>query len=215
MIPLVILSPTPALRAGLRAMLSGEAGLSVVGVAANLEDLGDSLDQAAVIVATPGGVGLEGEGLAAGQSLLWVTGSPDAALLAALGGLELRAWGILPPDATAEALHAAIRALAEGFSVAPPEALRLLNARAGSVASLESPPSLDGAADGENDPLTGRETEVIQLLASGLTNKQIAHALNISEHTVKFHVSAIYSKLAVSNRAEAVRKGARLGWVAL
>ena len=67
----------------------------------------------------------------------------------------------------------------------------------------------------ERGPLTERETEVIGLLAKGLANKQIAVALGISEHTVKFHVSSIYTKLNVSNRTEAVREGLRGGWIAL
>lgn len=211
MIQLAIFSPIPALRAGLRALLSDEAGLSILGVAARQEDLADRLDQATVIVATTGGLDLNGEGLAAGQALLWVTDTPDAELVAALEGLELRAWGILPPDATAEMLQAAVRALAEGLIVAPPEALSAaLQTKPGQTA-----PGLQAGDAQALDPLTGRENDVLQLLATGLTNKQIALALNISEHTVKFHVSSIYSKLGVSNRTEAVRKGARAGWLPL
>jgi DNA-binding NarL/FixJ family response regulator len=66
-----------------------------------------------------------------------------------------------------------------------------------------------------HEPLTARETEVLQLLAQGLANKQIAVALGISEHTVKFHISSIYGKLEVTNRTEAVRAGARRGLVLL
>ena len=66
-----------------------------------------------------------------------------------------------------------------------------------------------------NSPLTDRETEVLNLLSNGLANKQIAIALGISEHTVKFHVSSIYAKLNVTNRTEAVRARLRGGWIAL
>jgi DNA-binding NarL/FixJ family response regulator len=65
------------------------------------------------------------------------------------------------------------------------------------------------------EELTERELDVLQLLAEGLANKQIALQLNISEHTVKFHSSAIYAKLGVTNRTEAVRRGARLGLLVL
>ena len=65
------------------------------------------------------------------------------------------------------------------------------------------------------EELTDREGEILQLLARGLANKQIAAHLGISEHTVKFHVSAIYSKLGVTNRTEAVSRGARLGLIVL
>jgi DNA-binding NarL/FixJ family response regulator len=65
------------------------------------------------------------------------------------------------------------------------------------------------------DPLTDREMEVLQLIAQGLANKQIAANLSISEHTVKFHVSSIYTKLGVGNRTEAVRMGVRRGLILL
>jgi DNA-binding NarL/FixJ family response regulator len=57
--------------------------------------------------------------------------------------------------------------------------------------------------------------EVLQGLSQGLANKQIGYTLGISEHTVKFHVSAIYSKLNASNRTEAVRIGVQRGLVIL
>jgi len=53
----------------------------------------------------------------------------------------------------------------------------------------------------------------LQLLARGLANKQIGVSLGISEHTVKFHVSSIYTKLGVTNRADAVRRGIQQGWI--
>ena len=56
---------------------------------------------------------------------------------------------------------------------------------------------------------------MLQLLAQGLANKQIALALGISEHTVKFHISSIYAKLGATNRAEAVRLGVLRGLIVL
>ena len=63
--------------------------------------------------------------------------------------------------------------------------------------------------------LTGREHEVLALLAEGLPNKAIAHALGISDQTVKFHVAAIIGKLGATNRTDAVRRAIRLGLVAV
>ena len=63
--------------------------------------------------------------------------------------------------------------------------------------------------------MTERELEVLDLLAAGLANKQIAVELGISEHTVKFHVSSIYTKLNATNRTQAVREGLRQGWIVL
>jgi DNA-binding NarL/FixJ family response regulator len=109
-----------------------------------------------------------------------------------------RVWGILPTDASAEELIAAIHALAQGLIVGAPTLL--FESENGSM---------------ERHPLTEREAEVLGLLAKGQANKQIAASLGISEHTVKFHVSSIYTKLSVTNRAEAVREGLRGGWIAL
>jgi DNA-binding NarL/FixJ family response regulator len=63
--------------------------------------------------------------------------------------------------------------------------------------------------------LTPREIEVLQMLGSGLGNKAIAKKLNISEHTVKFHISSIFQKLDVSTRTEAATVGVRLGLIML
>jgi two-component system, NarL family, nitrate/nitrite response regulator NarL len=65
------------------------------------------------------------------------------------------------------------------------------------------------------ESLTPRELEVLQLLAQGLPNKQIAHRLGISEHTAKFHVNAILGKLGVQSRSEAIVQAVRMGLVML
>ena len=63
--------------------------------------------------------------------------------------------------------------------------------------------------------LTPREIEILQMLTPGLSNKAIAKQLNISDHTVKFHISSIFQKLNVSTRTEAVAVGVRLGLIML
>ena len=65
------------------------------------------------------------------------------------------------------------------------------------------------------DPLTARELEVLGLIAEGLPNKRVAQRLGISEHTVKYHINAILSKLGAESRTEAVTRAARLGWIIL
>jgi two-component system nitrate/nitrite response regulator NarL len=65
------------------------------------------------------------------------------------------------------------------------------------------------------EPLTARELQVAQLLAGGLTNKEIAQRLGVTEHTVKFHLNGILRKLGVSTRTEAVVQAARLGLLIL
>ena len=70
------------------------------------------------------------------------------------------------------------------------------------------------SAEGEGlliESLTTREQEVLALVADGLSNREVAQQLAISEHTVKFHLASIFGKLGVSTRTEAVQKGLRLG----
>ncbi|MGH2961154.1 MAG: response regulator, partial [Solirubrobacterales bacterium] len=71
-----------------------------------------------------------------------------------------------------------------------------------------------GRGEEEPGPLSGREREVVGLIASGATNREIAQRLYLSPHTVKEHTSAIYRKLGVRNRAEAVKRAQRLGIIA-
>ena len=75
----------------------------------------------------------------------------------------------------------------------------------------------DGRDDAEwiDEPLTRRETDVLQLLAEGLPNKSIAARLDVSDQTVKFHVASILSKLGAANRTEAVRRALRRGLINL
>lgn len=222
MILVAIYSPLPALRAGLRALLSDDPEIQVVEVSAQLE-AGDSLlereaEQVDVIAATPGGLG--SQPAPAGAAVLLVTSDPlEAGWLAGQG---LRAWGVLSPEASGEMLREAVRALASGLVVLSPEislgwaAPQPSGAEDDLAGQNQFPvPLPPGEAGLYEEPLTPRETEVLRRMAEGLTNKAIARALGISEHTVKFHVSSIYAKLNVANRAEAVRKGAKAGWVAI
>jgi DNA-binding CsgD family transcriptional regulator len=66
-----------------------------------------------------------------------------------------------------------------------------------------------------DEALTSREREVLELLSQGLPNKLIARRLQISEHTVKFHVSSIYAKLGATSRTDAVSRGVRRGLITL
>jgi NarL family two-component system response regulator YdfI len=108
---------------------------------------------------------------------------------------------ILAHQPTSTELEAVIRAVEAGFVVLEP----------GSLVPAMTMTSTELAAP----PLTPREIEVLNALAEGHGNKQIAARLGISEHTVKTHLAAIFEKLEASNRTEAVMAGARLGLVLL
>ena len=133
--------------------------------------------------------------------------SDDDQAIQALGSLPIRGWAVVPEDASAADLHAAIAAATQGLVALPLTLGRRLLTRSHAVQSLDI-----GLTE---EPLTARELEVLEQLAQGLSNKLIARRLNISEHTVKFHVSSIYTKLNASSRTEAVSRGARLGLITL
>jgi DNA-binding CsgD family transcriptional regulator len=76
-------------------------------------------------------------------------------------------------------------------------------------------PPVDSAAETPASGLTPRELEVLQLLADGLANKEVAARLGFSTHTAKFHVESLLRKLDAVNRAEAVREGIRRGFIGL
>lgn len=81
--------------------------------------------------------------------------------------------------------------------------------------SPPTPAPRNGPRETFEEPLTGRELEVLELLAEGLPNKAIAGRLGISDQTVKFHVAAVIGKLGAANRTEAVRLAVRRGLIAL
>jgi two-component system, NarL family, nitrate/nitrite response regulator NarL len=120
----------------------------------------------------------------------------------AMQTLAAGARGILMRDASPQRIRAALIAASEGVIV-------IDDALAGAVLQ-QSRPMHDLV-----EPLTARELEVMQLLASGQTNKEIANRLGVTEHTVKFHVNGILGKLGVATRTEAVVHAARLGIVML
>ncbi len=122
-----------------------------------------------------------------------------------LSAVRAGAQGYLLKGAPRDDLFQAIRVVHDGGSLLQPVvAARLLRQVSGAAAPTALP-----------EPLTERELEVLGLLAKGRQNKEIANELWISERTVKFHVSAILSKLGVGNRTEAVSKAAQLGLVEL
>ena len=191
MIRVLLSVSSPAMRAGLRALLSSDKTIKV---------MNDSLDdeiEADVMITSASHVSFSHNETdpASSAGILFLS---DDQINVQEMRRSYRVWGALPADASAEELIASVHALSQGLIVGTPSLLL----------ESESEPL-------ERGPLTERESEVLGLLAKGLANKQIAAALGISEHTVKFHVSSIYTKLNVTNRTEAVRAGLRGGWIAL
>jgi two-component system, NarL family, response regulator YdfI len=111
--------------------------------------------------------------------------------------------GILPVDVDAEQLSKALEAVVSGLIVVHPRELRV----------SRSPENPMNSVLESVEALTVREREVLQMLALGLGNKEIAVRLKISDHTVKFHVASILGKLGASTRTEAVSMALRRGLI--
>lgn len=202
MIHVLIVAPTPALRAGLRALLTG-ANVEIVGAVGSLADPAGVPAAAEVILAADESALTDADqvlGEEPRHAALLLT--DDTRQADVLRRLPLTAWGMLTHDVSAAELAAALNAVAQGLIVLAPE----LAARLNLPAPVEEP---------SGEPLTARERDVLELVSQGLSNKQIAQKLQISEHTVKFHLSSIFAKLGVSSRTEAVNRGARLGIITL
>lgn len=133
--------------------------------------------------------GEEPPGIAGGPLVLLADGvEPDAGSAAAVS--------VLPRNASARQVEAAVAAAAAGLVVRLPG-----EAPSGPGFARDEPP---GAA-----LLTPREVEILALIGEGDSNKAVARRLNISAHTVKFHLEAVFRKLGVATRAEAVARGLR------
>lgn len=125
--------------------------------------------------------------------------------------LEAGAKGALRRDARPRAVAAAIEAVHQGLSVL--EAGTFATELKGRAATAPAPVAEATATvqRSASDILTPRESEVLALLAEGLSNKEIAAKLTISEHTAKFHVNSILQKMGAQKRVEAVVRAAKMG----
>ena len=200
-----VVAPAPVTRAGLRSMLANAEGtdVRVVGEASSPTDSSELSEADVVLLANE--VLLEEASFAVAedgtQALVLISEEDNA--VSRLRAMQLRGWGVVPPDAPPEELAAAVAAAGQGLIVLPKAVTeRLLHEPAASAEEL-------------SESLTAREREVLDLLGHGLSNKLIGRELHISEHTVKFHISSLYAKLGVNNRAEAVSRGARYGLISL
>jgi DNA-binding NarL/FixJ family response regulator len=195
----LVISDDALARAGLAALIVGRDA-DVVGQGAPAEAAALAASREPDVVAWdlgPGGETPPEPGLVDVPvvAILWGEEQGAAAVAAGARGIVLR-------DTASERLVAALQAVARGLVVIDPALADLLPRRRPAVAELI-------------EPLTPRETEVLQLLAEGRSNKSIAARLGISEHTAKFHVNAILGKLGAATRTEALAQAARLGLVLL
>lgn len=201
----LVVAGDPLARAGLSALLAEQVGLEVVGQTGGEDGLDDVVEvyRPDVVLWDMGWETSDANHLDDLQEL----GPPVVALIAD-PTLASEAWasgarGVLPRDAGPAVIDAALKAVVAGLTVMAPE----MSPQRAKIEDRAPLPLVE--------QLTPRETEVLQLLAQGLPNKTIADRLNVSEHTVKFHVNAILGKLGVQSRTEAVILATRLGLVLL
>ncbi|MBL8134839.1 MAG: response regulator transcription factor [Anaerolineae bacterium] len=205
----LIVADSPLARAGMSALLDG-AGIVVVGGIGDEIDLLDAVNvyHPDVIVWDMGweplGMIERVADLRGRPLVLALTADRGAAVEAAPALLGSGAKGLLLQSASGEALCAALHAVAQGMVVIDPV-----------VAAALHPHEEQGVDGALAESLTAREMEVVGLIAEGLPNKSIARSLGISEHTVKFHVNAILTKLGAQSRTEAVVRATRLGLISL
>jgi len=207
-----IVAASPLIRAGLQSMLTNSR-VDIVGSAPDFESISGQLaDVEPDVVLVEAAADTYEELLNAlgdaevpqEYAVIVLSEQPKAVWLSRALRAGVRA--VLPREVTPEQLRSALEAAAAGLVVVHPAELEtVLPAPVGAPAALDELP----------EPLTPREREVLQMLAAGLVNKEIAARLKISDHTVKFHVASILGKLGASTRTEAVSMGIRRGLVLL
>ncbi|MBF6590869.1 MAG: response regulator transcription factor [Ktedonobacterales bacterium] len=233
-----IISAYPAVRAGLAALVRAQPGWDVAAAAAPEAAARIAAGDTRHLVPNALDIVLADlDGIAEAETVeAWLAALRPARGLVALGGgrptptrgrmdgaaVRLLAevahaagargtpFGALRRDATEEEIIAALTAVASGL-------VALDQRLAGELllAPERTPAPAAERSSETGDPLTPRELEVLQLLAQGVPNKIIALRLGISEHTAKFHVSAILMKLGAASRTEAVTTAARRGLLIL
>jgi two-component system nitrate/nitrite response regulator NarL len=204
MIRVFVAGPTVAMRLALCARLDGP-GIVVVGDGPTLD--GAPTDVDVLVLGDADRLPMSAGALPDTGARAVVALTDDDRPARALRGMLLRGWAIVSREASAAELRAATTAAAQGFAVLPAAvATRLLPERV---------PLSDGGLAESPESLTPREREVLELLAHGLSNRQIGERLGISEHTAKFHVASLCGKLGAVSRTEAVSRGVRRGLLTL
>lgn len=209
-IRVLIVAAYASVRAGLHSLLTEASGCTVlgeIGGSAELEPLLPQLRPDVIVfddneADAPRLVELL-DGSATGLVLL----GEDRQTLGLLAHATLAGWAYLRKEADGAEIAGAIHAVAAGLVALD----RSVSPQFPGLHSEGTPAPLDPPTE----TLTAREYEVLQLMARGLPNKNIAARLAISQHTVKFHVASILAKLGASSRTEAVTIGARRGHITL
>ncbi len=196
------------MQAGLHTLLASN-DIQIIGTSAQSGALSEAVTDIDVLVVADELL-LEGLALTLANTpmiALVVLTNNEERTLPRLRALNVRGWGMVPLDASALQLQAAVQAVAQELVLLPKAQMQRLYEKQ-TLTEVFNNDELD-------ETLTTREHEVLELVGQGLSNKLIARQLQISEHTVKFHVSSISNKLGASSRTDAVRRGLRHGLITL
>ena len=208
MIGVLVRASSPIARAGLESLLQVNSALRLVQDSSEDSRVSGAESPADVLLVetatlTDSAARKAMDRAAAGQPVVLLVRNPAAEAVA--DALRAGVKAVLPSELTGPEIVAAIEAAAAGLVVLDAAGIETL-LRAPNAVSTSGTEALVEA-------LTPRELEVLQLLAAGLGNKEIASRLAISEHTVKFHVASIMGKLGAASRTEAVTLGIRHGLI--
>ena len=211
MISVLIFAVDAKLACKLEQLQQQDSNISIVGIADDQRSffrLVDGFGPHVILTQRPSGEQL-GKLRARHKGAAWVLFADPESERASLEALNAGASAILPISANLVEIIATIKMVVKGVAIFPQKLLTTLSNRAEIVSGRSGEP------DGGRPRLSERERIVLTAMADGLSNKQIARRLEISFHTVKFHVASILEKLEVETRTEAVIKAAQLGLVML
>ncbi len=214
----LIVEDEPEFRLRFKQIVESEPTLELVGVAANKREAQDLIDQTRFDVLLID-LGLpDGNGTDLIRQVSAKRPDVDIMVVTVFGdeqhvvsAIEAGATGYILKDSTAADVVSCIRLLRAGGSPVSPvvarSVLRAIRNRMGGTSTT----TRSGGPMPENNPLSARETEILQLLAKGMSFNEIGEILGISPHTVTAHIKKIYRKLAVHSRGEAVYEATQMG----
>ena len=213
----LIVEDEPEFRMRFKQIVESEPTLELVGVAANKREAQELIDRSKFDVMLID-LGLpDGNGTDLIRQVSAKRPDVDIMVVTVFGdeqhvvsAIEAGATGYILKDSTAADVVSCIRLLRAGGSpVSPVVARSVLRAIRNRMGGAGGAPRPGGSPD--NNPLSARETEILQLLAKGMSFNEIGEILGISPHTVTAHIKKIYRKLAVHSRGEAVYEATQMG----
>jgi len=221
-ISIIIVEDEPEFRRRFAQIIDSEPTMRLAGVAANKREAQalidrEDFDVMLIDLGLPDGTGID-----LIRSVSQRKPDVDIMVVTVFGdeqhvvsSIEAGATGYILKDSTPADVISCIRLLRAGGSPVSPvvarSVLRAIRSRMGGGAAAGGPTAPARTPSAENNPLSARETEILQLLAKGMSFNEIGEILGISPHTVTAHIKKIYRKLAVHSRGEAVYEASQMG----